>query len=92
MEKIFLKILILLLKKDFGTKESYKKSEQYKTDIRKYIDDSGDSYFSTYLSGARLQALYDNWKDPVGVERDPEAFVGTEDFTRAINILIKKHF
>ncbi len=76
-------------KKRFGTKESYKKSNQYKTDIRKYIDDSGDSYFSTYLSGARLQALYDNWKDPVGVERDPEAFVGTEDFTRAINIWSK---
>ena len=67
------------------TAETYKKSNQFIADAKIFLSNSGEQYFDLYMTGSRLQAFYENWKDPVGVERDPEAFMATNDFIERIN-------
>ncbi len=74
-----------ILNKITRTKETYKLSTQFKIDAKAFLKTTGNTHLDTYLSGTRLQNLYDKWNDPVGVERDPEVYLATKDFVEEIN-------
>ena len=63
----------------------YKESTIFKNDVLTFLQASDNKYLGTYLSGSILDALYQSWKDPVGVERDPEAYFATKSFLNEIN-------
>ena len=63
----------------------YLQSSTFKNDVLAFVQASNDKYLGTYLSGDNLNSLYEGWKDPVGVDRDPEAFFATKEFLTQIN-------
>ena len=67
------------------SKDTYIVSNQFITDAKAFLATTDLQYYDLYLTGDILQSLHEGWKDPVGVERDPEAYIATTDFVEKIN-------
>ena len=59
--------------------ETYKYSLSFPQDTKDYLLTTGTFHWNKYFTHQRLSALYDNWRDTEGVERDKEKFKSDPD-------------
>ncbi len=67
------------------TKEKFLKTDDFKTALKVFVNNSDLKYFHEYFQGENLERIYGAWKDPIGVPRDPDVFATTKEFVAKLN-------